>query len=153
MTSFQFLPKTPHPAGVRILFRRNSQHCFEGALQMKRALPKFRAQARQRDWLIEMLLNIAGHRLDQLLSRISDYGFWTATQAFAETGTFCLCRATKERYILASGPFRGAGRPAIHACRGHREYELSVTRPIACEHCMPARVFYYRRHLCSFQID
>src|SRR5229473_7191818 len=150
MTSFQVLPKTPHAAGVRIFFRCNPQHCLEGALQMKRALPKFRTQARQRDWFIEMLLNVAGHRLDQLVSRISDYGFGTATQAFAEAGTFGLCRATKERYILASGPFRGAGRPAIHTRRRHREHELSITRAIACEHCVPALVFYYRRHLCSF---
>ncbi len=80
MTSFQVLPKTPHAAGVRIFFRCNPQHCLEGALQMKRALPKFRTQARQRDWFIEMLLNIAGHRLDQFLSRISDYRFGTAAQ-------------------------------------------------------------------------
>src|SRR5229473_2908514 len=153
MTSFQVLPKTAHAAGVRIFFRCDPQHCFEGALQMKRAPPKFRAQARQPDWFIKMLLNIARHRFDQFLSRISDYGFGTATQAFAEAGTFCLFRATKERYILASGPFRGTGRPAIHTCRGHCEYELSVTRAIACEHGMPARVFYYWRHLGSFRFD
>src|SRR5436305_314118 len=110
---------------------------------MKWALAEFFAELCQRDRLIQVLLNIAAHGFDNLLSRVPRHRFRTAAQAFAKSCALGLLRRAKERYILAPWPLRGTRWAAIYSCRRDREDELSIAGAVPRRYRLPARVFSY----------
>src|SRR5439155_20662445 len=86
MSSFQFLPKPLHATRIRIFLRRDPKHRFKGALKMKWAMAKFFTQLRQRNWVIQSLLDIPADSFNHLLLRIATACLWAATQARAKSG-------------------------------------------------------------------
>src|SRR5947208_3116937 len=114
MSSFQLLPKPLHATRIRIFLRRDPKHRFKGALKMKRAMAKFFAQLRQRNWLIQSLFDIPANSFDHLLLRIATPCLWAATQARAESRRLGFFRLPIKSHILAPWPLRRARRPAVH---------------------------------------
>src|SRR5438270_1131025 len=123
MSCFQILAETTHATGIRVFLRRNSQHGFEHPLQMKWALMKLFAELRQRNWLVQVLLDVTANRLNQLLPRISRDRLWPAAQALTVSGALSFLRTTEEGHVFAPWPFRGTRWPAVHTCRRYGEHE------------------------------
>ena len=73
-------------AGIGVFARRDSERCFETALQMERALAKSFAQAFKRDRLIEMLLDVAADLFDHIGLRIAAQQPRPAAQAGSKAG-------------------------------------------------------------------
>src|SRR5581483_2963197 len=146
MSGFEFLPESAHAAGVRVVPGCNAQHGFEGPLQVEWTLSEPGAQLRQRDRLVQVLLNIPADRFDQLLTRVSADGLGTAAQALAKACALGFARLAKEDHVLTAGPLRRARRTAVNARRGNAEDETAVTGAVASHHCLPPLIFGQGRH-------
>ena len=125
-------------AGVGVLARRDAEHRLEAALQVKRALVKFLAQAGQRHRLVEMLLDEPANRLHAVRLRIAAGRLRPATQAGAVSRLLGLRGRKEELHVLPPRPPRRTRRPAIHTRRRNCENKLSVMRRVTRADRIPA---------------
>jgi hypothetical protein len=70
-----------HAARVGVGSWRNAERSFERALKMERALVEFLAQLAQRDWFIQVALDVAAYGFHHLRLPIAANRFRTAAQA------------------------------------------------------------------------
>jgi hypothetical protein len=117
VSGLELLAEAAHAAGVGVLLGADPENRLECALQMKRALAEFCAEIRQRQWFIEMLLNVSAHRFHELLVRVAGDSFWAAAQAFPESRSLRFLWMNEETHVLPLRPSRRAGWPAVHARR------------------------------------
>ena len=94
--------------GVRIFLGRNSEHGLECSLQMKRALMEFRTQARERDRLIQVLLDVTADGFDQLPAcGFPATALGRQRKHSRNPARLGLLRPAKERHIFAAGRLDG----------------------------------------------
>src|SRR5436305_14533028 len=99
---------------------------------MKRTLLKFSAQARERDRLIQVQLDITANGFDQLLPRISCNRLGTAAQARAKTSRLGHLRPGEEGDIFTPRTLGRAWWAAINGSGGHGKDEFAIACAVAC---------------------
>src|ERR1700730_12546979 len=115
MSRLQVALELVHPARVGIGTRGNTEHGFERALQMKRALAEFQSQTTQRNGLVQMLLDVAAHGFDHFRLLIAPDRFRPAAQTGTIAGSLGFIRLAKESNVVSPGAPGRARRPAINS--------------------------------------
>ena len=90
---------------------------------MKRALVKFCSQPGERERFIQVLLDIAAHRLHHFRRAVAADRSGTAAQAGTVARFFGLVRLAEKGDVFPAGTPGGAGWPAVHAGRGNGKNE------------------------------
>ena len=113
MASLQIAFELIDAAGVSIGPWRDAEHGLERALKMKRALAELRSQTAQRDWLIQVTLDVAAYGFDRFRLLVAANRFRAAAQAGTVARLLGLFGFAKESNVLSPGTPRWTGRAAI----------------------------------------
>src|SRR5262249_19233841 len=108
-----------------------TQRSFERPLQVKRALPELSSELSERQWLIEVALDVAADRFDHADLRIPSRCRGAAAHAGTVARLFCLAGCWEKFHILAAWPLRRARRATVDSSGRNGKDELIVQPRIA----------------------
>src|SRR5438445_827626 len=137
MPGLQVALEQVHAAGISVGARRDSEHSLECALQVKRTLVEDLGQARQRDWFIQMLLDVPANALHGLQLCAARGRFRPATQAGTIACSLRFFGSPVEGHILTAWMLGRARRPAKNSGGRDGKNKFAILSGIACEYRLP----------------